>query len=99
MHSVEVSAREKGAGDVSKGEKVTRTYEMYYQNKTKDVHLYNLMKEAYKLLQQGHILEQSQHPYDTQNMRAWTTLCLGIDISPRMHDYFQKKACTWEKDK
>eukprot|EP00957_Ditylum_brightwellii_P052935 4013765-Ditylum_brightwellii.AAC.1 len=40
-------------------EKVTQSYKVYYQNKTRDAHLYKLMKEAYELFQQRHILEQS----------------------------------------
>eukprot|EP00957_Ditylum_brightwellii_P149927 11418059-Ditylum_brightwellii.AAC.1 len=53
--------RKKELEMLAKGEKVMQTYEACYQKKTKDAHLYKLMKEAYEPFQQKHTLEQSQH--------------------------------------
>eukprot|EP00957_Ditylum_brightwellii_P105379 8032999-Ditylum_brightwellii.AAC.3 len=62
--------RKKELGMLANSEREMQSYKVYYQNKTRDAHLYKFMKEAYEPFQQRHILEQSQHPYDTQEMRA-----------------------------
>eukprot|EP00957_Ditylum_brightwellii_P177301 13506495-Ditylum_brightwellii.AAC.1 len=43
---------------------------MLYRSKKEDPELYKVMKEAYNIFQRKEMLEQSHHPYNTQNMKV-----------------------------